>query len=106
PPLWVLALVRIWLAAMTAEFGAPAWPKKRPVLYLLNNMAVMPLIDHLLTGLESLPYGGPAPAVWLFLALSLVNGCVMEIGRKLWSPQHEIAGVDTYSGLWGAGLPR
>ncbi|MBC7736502.1 MAG: manganese transporter permease, partial [Candidatus Saccharibacteria bacterium] len=83
PPLWVLALVRIWLAAKTAEFGAPAWLTARPVLYLLSNMAVMPMIDLVLTSLEWLPYGGPAPALWLFLALSLVNGCVMEIGRKL-----------------------
>jgi hypothetical protein len=37
----------------------------------------------------------------MFLALSFVNGCVLEIGRKLWAPENEIAGVDTYSGLWG-----
>ena len=101
PALWLLALVWVWLAAMTAEFGAPHWLKARPVLYLVSHMAIMPLIDLLLTGLEWLPHGGPAPALWLFLVLSFVNGCVLEVGRKLWSPAHEIAGVDTYSGLWG-----
>ncbi len=99
--LWLLAGVWIWLAAMTAEFGAPDWLKARPVLYLLSHMAIMPLIDLLLTGIEWLPSGGAASNLWLFLALSFVNGCVLEIGRKLWAPENEIAGVDTYSGLWG-----
>jgi 4-hydroxybenzoate polyprenyltransferase len=101
PALWLLAAVWLWLAAMTAEFGAPAWLKARPVLYLVSHMAIMPLIDLLLTGMEWLPAGGPAPGLALFLALSFVNGCVLEIGRKLWAPEAEIAGVDSYSALWG-----
>ncbi|WP_424944568.1 UbiA family prenyltransferase [Aliiroseovarius crassostreae] len=102
PALWLLAVVWVWLAAMTAEFGAADWLKARPVLYLLSHMAIMPLIDLLLTGLEWMPGGGPATGLSLFLALSFVNGCVLEIGRKLWSPENEISGVETYSGLWGA----
>ncbi len=101
PILWLLALVWFWLAAMTAEFGVAEWLKARPVLYLLSHMAIMPLIDLSLTGLEWMPGGGAGNGLWLFLALSFVNGCVLEIGRKLWSPQNEITGVDTYSGLWG-----
>jgi 4-hydroxybenzoate polyprenyltransferase len=101
PVLWLLALVWAWLLAMSFEFGVPAWLKARPVVYLLSHMAIMPLIDLLLTGLEWLPGGGAAPGLGLFLALSFVNGCVLEIGRKLWAPQNEIAGVDSYSRLWG-----
>ncbi len=100
PALWLLALVWAWLTAMTFEFGAASWLKARPVLYLLSHMAIMPLIDLLLTGLEWVPGGGAAAGLWLFLALSFVNGCVLEIGRKLWAPENEITGVDTYSGLW------
>ncbi len=99
--LWLLGGVWIWLAAMTIEFGVPAWLKSRPVLYLLTHMAIMPLIDLLLTGIEWMPAGGAASYLWLFLALSFVNGCVLEIGRKLWAPENEITGVDTYSSLWG-----
>ncbi|WP_425083683.1 UbiA family prenyltransferase [Ruegeria profundi] len=105
PPVWwLLGAVWIWLAAMTVEFGVPVWLKARPVLYLLSHMAIMPLIDLLLTSLEWKPAGGAASSLWLFLALSFVNGCVLEIGRKLWAPENEIAGVDTYSGLWGPRL--
>ncbi|MEO0946514.1 MAG: UbiA family prenyltransferase, partial [Pseudomonadota bacterium] len=75
---WLLLLVWLWLAAMTFEFGVPAWLKAHPVLYLLSHMAIMPLIDLLLTGVEWTRAGAPHPGLWLFLALSFVNGCVLE----------------------------
>lgn len=99
--IWLLALVWLWLAAMTFEFGAPAWLKARPVLYLLSHMAIMPLIDLLLTGVEWAPHGAPAAGLWFFIALSFANGCVLELGRKIWAPASERVGVDTYSALWG-----
>ncbi|MEP5758225.1 MAG: UbiA family prenyltransferase [Litoreibacter sp.] len=99
--IWLLLLTWGWLVAMTFEFGAPAWLKARPVLYLLSHMAIMPLIDLLLTGIEWLPHGAAASALWLFIALSFSNGCVLEIGRKLWAPENERVGVDTHSALWG-----
>ncbi|MHA6325340.1 UbiA family prenyltransferase [Roseivivax sp. CAU 1753] len=99
--IWLLALVWVWLAAMTAEFGAPAWLKARPVIYLMSHMAIMPLMDLMLTGVEWTAHGGPAAGLWLFIALSFANGCVLELGRKIWSPDSERAGVETYSGLWG-----
>ncbi len=101
PVLWCLLIVWMWLSAMTAEFGVPSWLKARPILYLLSHMAIMPLIDLFLTSIEWLPAGGAPSQLWLFLALSFVNGCVLEIGRKLWAPENEIEGVDTYSALWG-----
>ena len=98
---WLLLLVWIWLAAMTVEFGGPAWLKARPVLYLLSHMAIMPLIDLLLTGIEWRPAGSPHPGLWWFIGLSFANGCVLELGRKLWAPVNERDGVETYSRLWG-----
>ena len=101
PVLWLLGLVWVWLFAMTLEFGVPRWLKARPIVYLISHMAIMPILDMTLTGIEWLPGGGAAAGLWLFLALSFVNGCVLEIGRKLWAPDDEIDGVDTYSKLWG-----
>ncbi|MFV2053147.1 UbiA family prenyltransferase [Aliiroseovarius sp. YM-037] len=99
---WLLLLVWAWLALMTAEFGVAKWLKARPLIYLVSHMAIMPLIDLMLTGIEWVPAGGPAPALWLFLVLSIINGCVLEIGRKVWALESEREGVDSYSGLWGA----
>jgi 4-hydroxybenzoate polyprenyltransferase len=97
-----LAVVWLWLAAMTAEFLAPDWLKARPFLYLVSHMAIMPLIDLYVTAAEWLPYGSvPPDGLWLFLCLSFVNGCVLEIGRKTWAPENERPGVETYSGLLG-----
>ena len=99
--IWLLALVWLWLALMTAEFGAPDWLKARPVLYLVSHMAIMPLIDLLLTAVEWASHGAPHPGLAWFVALSFANGCVLELGRKLWAAESERPGVDSYSRLWG-----
>lgn len=99
--LLTLALAWGWMMLMTAEFFAPTWLKARPFAYLVSHMMVMPLIDLVVTGFEWMPHGAPPPALWLFLLLSFANGCVLEIGRKLWAPEQERPGVETYSGLIG-----
>ncbi|MFC0010982.1 UbiA family prenyltransferase [Devosia nitrariae] len=97
-----LALVWVWLGLMTAEFFMPAWLKARPFVYLVSHMAIMALIDLYLTGAEWVPHSLLPPAgMWAFLALSLINGCVLEIGRKTWAPESERPGVETYSALLG-----
>lgn len=102
PLIVILFGVWVWLGLMTVEFFVPEWLKARPVLYLVSHMAIMPLIDLLITAAEWMPYGAhPPQSLWLFLCLSFVNGCVLEIGRKVWAPQNERAGVETYSGLLG-----
>ena len=97
-----LALVWLWLGLMTAEFFVPRWLTERPFLYLVSHMAIMPLIDLFETACEWLPRGGAPPAglAW-FLGLSFANGCVIELGRKVWAPENERPGVETYSGLLG-----
>jgi 4-hydroxybenzoate polyprenyltransferase len=90
-----------WMLLMAAEFFAPAWLKARPFLYMISHMAVMPAIDLVLTGFEWVPRGGAPAGLALFLLLSFANGCVLEIGRKLWAPASEREGVETYSALLG-----
>lgn len=97
-----LGLVWLWLALMTVEFFAPAWLKARPFVYLGSHMAIMPLIDIFITAAEWLPAGQGTPqGLWLFILLSYANGCVIEIGRKIWAPENERPGVETYSALLG-----
>ena len=101
PVLWMMVPMWIWLGAMTVEFGVSDWLKARPVLYLLSHMLILPLLVLVLTAFEWMPAGSAPQMLWMFLALAYVNGCVIEIGRKLWATENEVAGVDTYSGLWG-----
>jgi 4-hydroxybenzoate polyprenyltransferase len=94
--------VWLWLGLMSAEFFVPNWLKARPFVYLVSHMAIMPLIDLFVTSAEWAPRGWtPPPALGWFLGLSFANGCVLEIGRKVWAPESERPGVETYSSLLG-----
>ena len=97
----LLALTWAWMALMSFEFFVPAWLKARPFAYVVSHMLVMPLIDLILTGFEWVPHGFAPAGLVLFLALSFTNGCVLEIGRKLWAPANEREGVESYSALLG-----
>lgn len=102
-----LLLVWAWMAVMTKEFFVPAWLKKRPIIYVVSHMAIMPLIDLYATACDWLPAGVALHenfglTLGAFLLLSLVNGSVIEIARKSWAPEMEREGVETYSRLWGA----
>lgn len=97
-----IALVALWAALMTREFFVPEWLRARPALYLVSHMAIMPLIDLYTTGLDWLAEGARPPRALLwFLLLTFLNGVVVEIGRKIRSPDQEREGVDTYTGAWG-----
>lgn len=99
--LMLLLFVWAWMTLMGFEFFVPNWLKAHPLIYLVSHMAIMPLIDLFVTGIEWTPFGAPPFGLTLFLILSFVNGCILEIGRKLWAPEHERAGVESYSALYG-----
>jgi 4-hydroxybenzoate polyprenyltransferase len=65
-------------------------------------MAVMPFIDFYTTGLDWWrARAAPPHGLWLFLAVTFLNGMVVEIGRKVRAPADEREGVDTYTASWG-----
>lgn len=97
----LVLLTWAWMVLMGFEFFAPRWLKAHPLAYMASHMAIMPLIDLFVTGTEWTPHASTPPGLGLFLALSFVNGCILEIGRKLWAPQNEREGVDSYSALYG-----
>jgi 4-hydroxybenzoate polyprenyltransferase len=104
PRLVVLLLVTwLYLGLMSKEFFARRWLKARPITYMVTHMAIMPLVDLYTTSCDWVPAGyirAPRGLLW-FLLVSFFNGMVVEIGRKIRSPQDEETGVETYSFLWG-----
>jgi 4-hydroxybenzoate polyprenyltransferase len=88
---------------MSKEFFARRWLKARPITYMVTHMAIMPLVDLYTTSCDWVPAGvvRPPPGLLWFLLVSFFNGMVVEIGRKIRSPQDEEPGVETYSFLWG-----
>jgi 4-hydroxybenzoate polyprenyltransferase len=101
--LMLLAITWVYLALMTREFFVRAWLERRPLAYMLSHMLIMPLIDLFATGCDWMPAGAAPPGrgLALFLAASYMNGVVIEVGRKIRTPEDEEAGVRTYSVVWG-----
>lgn len=98
----LLLAVWIYMALMTVEFFVRGWLTRHLAAYMLSHMLIMPLIDFYITAFDWMP-GAARPSPWLavFLLVSLVNGIILEIGRKSWAPEMEREGVESYSSAWG-----
>lgn len=99
----LLAITWLYLGLMSKEFFVRDWLKARPILYMVSHMAIMPLVDFYATACDWLPQGAMAPpkGLFWFVLVSLFNGMLVEIGRKIRAPKDEETGVETYSFLWG-----
>jgi len=97
-----LLLALLYILIMWREFFVARWLRRHAVAYLITHMMVMPVIDFYTTGLDWMVRGVKMPSgLLLFLVVTFLNGCVIEIGRKIRRPQDEEPGVETYSYLWG-----
>jgi 4-hydroxybenzoate polyprenyltransferase len=97
-----LLIVWAFIALMSKEFFLHDWLRRRPLLYMLSHMLVVPLIywyDVECVGPLSGQHGLASMA--LLLAAGFFSGILVEIGRKLRAPEEEEAGVATYSVTWG-----
>jgi 4-hydroxybenzoate polyprenyltransferase len=103
--LWAWLAVAVWAALMTREFFVRDWLRAHVAWYLVTHMMIMPMIDAYTTGLDWLRAGTHPPAgLVLFLAVTFLNGVLIEIGRKIRMPEGEREGVDTYTAAWGLRL--
>jgi len=103
--LWAWLAVAVWAALMTREFFVRDWLRAHVGWYLVSHMMIMPLIDGYTTGLDWLREGRHPPAsLGFFLAVTFLNGVLIEIGRKIRPPGGEREGVDTYTAAWGLTL--
>lgn len=98
-PLWWLYLIMMgYLALMTVEFFVPKWISDKTILYMFSHMAIMPLFDLYSSGMDwELNGSGFHDGIWIFLAVSFFNGCVLEVGRKIKTRENEEPGIKSYS---------
>ncbi|HYW53809.1 MAG TPA: UbiA family prenyltransferase [Dongiaceae bacterium] len=97
-----LLVVWAWFGLMSKEFFAREWLRAHPLAYIGSHMVIVPLIDWYVSSFDWLIAGVPAPhALGWFLAVTFVNGLVVEIGRKIRAPHDEEPGVETYTAMWG-----
>ncbi|MDA0681537.1 MAG: UbiA family prenyltransferase [Proteobacteria bacterium] len=101
----ILILVWTYLGLMTKEFFVANWLKKTPSVYLISHMLIMPLIAFYVSAFDWLCEcrAMPTGLGWLLL-FAFGCGLVLEIGRKIKSPDAERDGVEIYSSLWGIGI--
>lgn len=85
-----------YLCLMGKEFFIGEWLKKHQFFYVVSHMLIIPLIDVYASGLDWLLAGVPAPrGLIFFFIVSFMNGIVLEIGRKIKTP--DIEEHNTYS---------
>ena len=92
-----------YLLLMGKEFFVADWLKKHQFWYVTSHMFIIPFIDIYASGLDWLLEGAKPPTGLLFFfAVSYMNGIVLEVGRKIRTPENESEGVLTYSSMLGA----
>ena len=100
--LLILGLVIGYLLLMGKEFFVSDWLKRHQFWYVVSHMFIIPLVDVYASGLDWLLAGAAAPVGLLFFfAVSYMNGVVLEVGRKIRTPEGESPGVLTYSAMLG-----
>lgn len=100
----LIPLMLAWgyLYLMTKEFFIGDWLRSQPVAYMVTHMCILFFTDLFITSCHWLVVGVEPPlALVYFLATSFFLGIVIEVGRKIKSPQDESTGSDTYSFIWG-----
>lgn len=96
--LFLLAIVYCYLFFMTKEFFAKKWLKNHQFVYVTSHMLIIPLVDVFASGFDWFIDNKNAPTNLLFFfAVSFMNGIVLEIGRKIKSPEQEEQGVLSYT---------
>ncbi|HRO74714.1 MAG TPA: UbiA family prenyltransferase [Crocinitomicaceae bacterium] len=94
----LLAVVYAYLFLMTKEFFAKEWLKRNQFWYVTSHMLIIPLVDVFASGFDWLLENEKAPiGLLFFFAVSFMSGIVLEIGRKIKSPEQEEEGVLSYT---------
>jgi hypothetical protein len=100
------ALVMLYMFFMLQEFWVAEWLKKHQFWYVVSHMFIIPFVDIYASGYDWFLEDRSAPkGLLFFFAVSFFNGVVLEIGRKIKSPENEEPGVVSYSGLLGRSAP-
>ncbi len=100
--IWIYLVVIAYLSLMGKEFFIPEWLKKHQFWYITSHMFIIPLVDVYASGLDwILGDVSPTKGLLFFFAVSYMNGIVLELGRKIKTPEKESEGVLTYTSMLG-----
>lgn len=94
--------VILYLLLMGKEFFIPTWLKKHQFWYVTSHMFIIPFIDIFASGFDwHLNKIAPPQGLVIFFCISYANGIILEVGRKIKTPEKEETGVLSYTKLLG-----
>lgn len=87
---------------MRYEFFVPHWLRQQFMLYTISHMLIMPLFALVVYSFATGRYPWEAPPwFWVYSWVGFFVTLNWEISRKIRAPADEIAGVASYSSLFG-----
>lgn len=87
---------------MLKEFFVREWLNRHFLLYAVSHMLIMPLLALVAYGFTTGKYPWQAPGwFWLYAFVGVFVTFNWEISRKIRAPEDEVAGLDSYSRIFG-----
>ena len=101
-PAAVYAVVIVYSVLMLFEFFVKDWLEARLVWYALSHTLVMSILALALAVRFTIRGDiDLSPALYGLLVLCLTSFFAIDVLRKLWAPESEIEGLDSYSKAFG-----
>lgn len=85
----LFAAVLGYLFLMFNEFFTGHWLNERPLLYVISHMLIIPLVDTLASSFDWINDKADLIGLLIFFLVSFLNGCTLELGRKIKSEENE-----------------
>ena len=97
-----LAIAFAFSLLMLKEFFAKEWLKKHFLVYATSHMLLMPLLSLMVFSFATGRMPWQAPAIfWLYAFVGFFVTFNVEVSRKIRAPEDEVAGLDSYSKIFG-----
>jgi 4-hydroxybenzoate polyprenyltransferase len=97
-----LAIAFVFSLLMLKEFFAKEWLKRHFLIYATSHMLLMPLLSLMVYSFATGRMPWQAPAVfWVYAFVGFFVTFNVEVSRKIRAPEDEVAGLDSYSKIFG-----
>ena len=97
-----LAIAFVFSLLMLREFFAKEWLKRHFLVYATSHMLLMPLLSLMVYSFATGRMPWQAPQVfWVYAFVGFFVTFNVEVSRKIRAPEDEVAGLDSYSKIFG-----
>jgi 4-hydroxybenzoate polyprenyltransferase len=102
PALVASVIAILYSLLMLKEFFVGAWLRRHFLVYTISHMLIMPLFALVAFSFTTARWPWQAPAwFWVYAFVGFFVTLNWEVSRKIRAPEDEIAGLDSYSRIFG-----